>query len=139
VLRAAADLEGVDHLERGRVDHRHAVAAQIGHVDALQIALHGRAEMAGGGFAVEVGRVHHPGHAGHGGGGGGAGAAAGAAAWAYRAAAAAVAPISAPAQRRRRRVETVEEIKRVSWEEIEQPVNEKASATARAAPPPKCR
>jgi hypothetical protein len=37
VLRAAADLEAVDHLHRHRIDDVDVVRAQIGHVDPLQV------------------------------------------------------------------------------------------------------
>ena len=55
VLRADADLEFIDHLERGRVDHVDIVGAQVGHVDPLQIALDDLGQLAGGGAAVDVG------------------------------------------------------------------------------------
>ena len=65
VLRVEADLELVDHLERRRVDHVDVVRLHVRHVDARQVARDRRAQLAGGGLAVEVGGIGHRRHAGH--------------------------------------------------------------------------
>ncbi len=74
VLRIAADLERVDHLQRRGVDHRHRVRTPVGDIDPRQRVLDGGAELAGLGLAVEVGGIEHGRHARHAGDGGDHGA-----------------------------------------------------------------
>jgi hypothetical protein len=47
VLRAATDLEGIDDLQRRRIDHRHRVASQVRHVYAREVVLDRGAQMLG--------------------------------------------------------------------------------------------
>ena len=65
VLRVVADLEGVDDLERVRIDHRYGVGKPIGHIDPRQRAHDRRAEPSRDRLAIEIGRIDHGRHAGH--------------------------------------------------------------------------
>ena len=66
MLRAAPNIELVDHFERVGVNHGHIVAPQVGHIDAGQIASHDWAELVGAGIAVKVKRVADFKHTRHG-------------------------------------------------------------------------
>ncbi len=66
VLRVGADLVGVDHLQRGRINHRHVARRMVGDVDARQLAVQGCAEMADGDVAVQIVRIGNGRHARHG-------------------------------------------------------------------------
>ena len=52
--------------ERRRIDHVDVVGLDVRHVDARQVAGDGRAQLARGRLAVQVGGVRHRRHAGHG-------------------------------------------------------------------------
>ena len=65
VLRADADLEAIDHLQRRRIDHVNVIAAQVGHIDAREVACDRGHDLAGSLLAVEVLRIEHRRHAGH--------------------------------------------------------------------------
>ena len=65
MLGIEADLELVDDLEGGRVDHVHVVRLHVRDVDALERALDGVAQLAGNLLAIEIGRIHDRRHSGN--------------------------------------------------------------------------
>ncbi len=66
MLRIAADLEMVNHLELGGIDHIDIARFHIRDIDARERAGRRRTELSRPRFAVEIARIDHGRHAGDG-------------------------------------------------------------------------